>query len=196
MNVWYSRSRSVDPIFTAILRVRKKNSKFILSHQLRMTTNLQDPLFFSQIDVAPPLSQPETVSTMISDIRTLMHEQLTVQNRQNDLLEKLIAQISQTHYRKLYELALWKHANPDLAEFCRRASIKLERVQTDLLSAITEEIDENVETFFDSEYALSEFVDRFGMKFLQLNSLLQILSQLGNAPDIHVQQSSDIHKDI
>ncbi|MDR0337145.1 MAG: hypothetical protein LBI18_08660 [Planctomycetaceae bacterium] len=158
-----------------------------------MSTSSHKPHFFSQIDVvhSVPLSNPEHSS----ELCTLIRELLAAQNRQNELLEELILQVNQSHRRKTIELALWKRANPELADFCRRAAVKLERVQTDLLSTITEEVEYNAENFLDSEFSLNEFVDRFGTKFIHLNTLLQVLSQLGNAPDIQIQQTSESHKD-
>jgi len=105
------------------------------------------------------------------------------QERQNELLEELIVQISQMHRQRMHELASWKQANPDLSYFCKLAAEKLGKVQTDMLSTITNEVEDGYETFMDSEYALGEFVDRFGPRFAHLNGLLQVLAQLGNAPD-------------
>ncbi|MDR1963394.1 MAG: hypothetical protein LBQ50_06420 [Planctomycetaceae bacterium] len=162
---------------------------------LSKSTSSREPHFFSQIDVVHSVPQSRPAQEPLSEICTLMRELLSAQSRQNELLEELISQVSQSHRRKAVELALWKRANPELADFCRRAAVKLERVQTDLLSSITEEVEYNAETFLDSEFALNEFVDRFGMKFIHLNTLLQVLSQLGNAPDIQFQQNSETRKD-
>lgn len=118
-----------------------------------------------------------------------MREMLNGQERQNKLLEGLLAQSSQGHRRRAHDLAMWKRSHPELADFCKRAATKLERVQTDLLSTITEEVEYNSDVLLDSEFGLSEFVDRFGTKFMHLNALLQVLAQLGNAPDIQVHPS-------
>jgi hypothetical protein len=98
----------------------------------------------------------------------------------------MITTITHGQRRRAVELGLWKLSNPELAEYCKRASKKLERIQSDLLSSITEEIESNSDVLLDSEFGLNEFVDRYGTKFLQLNSLLQILTQLGNAPDLQI----------
>lgn len=148
----------------------------------------REPHYFSQIDVIHSLPRPEPpASEPLSEVCVLLRELLSVQDRQNELLENLVSQVGQSQRRKTLELALWKRANPELAEFCRRAATTLERVQTDLLSSITEEVEYNADTLLDSEFGLAEFVDRFGTKFMHLNALLQILSQLGNAPDIQFQ---------
>lgn len=160
-----------------------------------MTNVSREPHFFSQIVVTPSLPRVEPPKAEpAGELCTLMRELLSAQDRQNELLEDLISQVGQTQRRKTLELALWKRAHPELAEFCRRAAGKLERVQTDLLSSITEEVEYNSDTLLDSEFGLGEFVDRFGTKFLHLNALLQVLSQLGNAPDIQF-QTSEAHED-
>ena len=155
-----------------------------------MTNIPRAPHLFSQIDVIHSLPQPiPSTPSSGSEVCGLLREMIRAQDRQNELLEELVAHSTQMQRRKTLELALWKRANPELAEFCKRAAGKLERVQTDLLSSITEEVEYNSDTLLESEFGLSEFVDRFGMKFMHLNALLQVLAQLGNAPDIQFQAS-------
>ena len=161
------------------------------------TTSLE--LLYTQIDVFPTFSPPQPVPvTAVAEhspqLYGLLSELVSVQDRQTALLEELISSITHTQRRRIIELGLWKISNPELAEYCQRAAKKLERIQTDLLSSITEEIVTNADVLLDSEFGLNEFVDRFGTKFLQLNSLLQILTQLGNAPDLPV-PPQEIQKD-
>jgi hypothetical protein len=151
-------------------------------------------LLYTQIDVFPTFTPPQPVSTPplattaehSPQLCGLLSELVSAQDRQTMLLEELVATVLHTYRRRAVELGRWKIVNPELAEYCKRAAKKLERIQTDLLSTITEEIESNSDVLLDSEFGLNEFVDRFGTKFLQLNSLLQILTQLGNAPDLQV----------
>ena len=154
------------------------------------TTSLD--LLYSQINVFPtytpsqPVPAPTTTSEHSPQLCGLLSELVSAQDRQTTLLEEFVSTISNAHRRRIVELGLWKRSNPELAEYCKRAAKKLERIQTDLLSSITEEIESNADMLLDSEFGLNEFVDRYGTKFLQLNSLLHILAQLGNAPDLQV----------
>ncbi|MDR0390769.1 MAG: hypothetical protein LBH59_02600 [Planctomycetaceae bacterium] len=165
-----------------------------------MSNSFNEPHFVSQVDIVHSTPQqesnqlPNQNQEPLSEICLLVRELLAAQDRQNELLEELITQTGQNQRRKAIELALWKRSNPELSEFCRKAAVKLERVQTDLLSTITEEVDSNSESFLESEYCLNEFVDRFGMKFVQLNALVQVLTQLGNAPDIRIQRHENVTK--
>ena len=154
------------------------------------TTSLD--LLYTQIDVFPTFSPPQPivekpVTTEHSpQLYNLLRELVSVQDRQTAMLEELVSSIAHTHRRRAIELGLWKLSHPELAEYCKRGAKKLERIQADMLSTITEEIETNSDVLFDSEFGLNEFIDRFGTRFLQLNSLLQVLTQLGNAPDLQV----------
>ena len=154
------------------------------------TTSLD--LLYTQIDVSPTFSLPKpegakpTTAEHSPQLYGLLSELVSVQDRQTALLEELVGTIAHSHRRRLIELGMWKLSHPELAEYCKKSAKKLERIQADLLSTITEEIESNSDMFFESEFGLNEFIDRFGTRFLQLNSLLQVLTQLGNAPDLQV----------
>ena len=154
------------------------------------TTSLD--LLYTQIDVFPTFSPPQPVlekpitAEHSPQLHGLLRELVSAQDRQTALLEELVTSLAHTQRRRIIELGLWKLSHPELAEYCKRSAKKLERIQADMLSSITEEIETNSDALFDSEFGLNEFIDRFGTRFLQLNSLLQVLTQLGNAPDLQV----------
>lgn len=113
-----------------------------------------------------------------------MREMLAAQDRQNELLEELVVQFGANHRQRQNELLSWQQANPELANFCRRAADKLGKIQTDYLVSITEEVEYGFENLRDGDYMLSEFVDRFGPRFAHLNGLFHVLSQLGTTADM------------
>jgi hypothetical protein len=47
---------------------------------------------------------------------------------------------------------------------------------------MTQEVMDGGESMTESEYMLSEFVDRFGPRLAHLNGVLQVLSQLATPP--------------
>jgi hypothetical protein len=105
------------------------------------------------------------------------------QDRQNELLEELIGQISSAHRQRAHELGQWKQANPRLARNCRAAAEALGKIQTEFLDSLTREIGDNCENLLEGEFMLNEFVDRFGPRMAHLNGLLQVLSQLSATPN-------------
>ena len=142
------------------------------------------PPLFSQIDVANSgfPSQPPASGISGSEAASVLRDILAAQDRQNELLEELVGQLSAQQRQRAAEIGQWKQANPDLARNCRIAAEALSKVQTEYLVGLTEEINENFETLRDGEFMLNEFIDRFGPRLAHLNGLLQVLSQLSTNP--------------
>lgn len=138
--------------------------------------------FISKIDVSAtiPSSPDNNPSFENASVHELLTAMVRAQNRQNDLLEEVVEQLGAAQRQRSLELANWKRMNPELANACRMAAQKLNKVQTEFLTAMSEQIDDNFETLIESEYFLTEFLDRFGPRFMHLNIILQMLSQLGN----------------
>ena len=143
------------------------------------------PPLFSQIDVAQPAYSPPAAGTDggESEQTYLLHQLLTGQDRQNELLQELVNLLGAAQKQRANELGQWKQANPHLAKNCRAAAESLSKVQTEFLNSVTEEIGDNYESFLDGEFMLNEFVDRFGPRMAHLNGLLQVLSQLSATPN-------------
>lgn len=120
---------------------------------------------------------------------------LSAQNRQNELLEEVIEHLSAAGRQRAAELSQWKQANPRLARACKAAAEKLNQIQTDFIDSLSDEIDSNFEFLQDGDFILNEFVDKFGPRFVHLNTILQVLTQLGNAPDIVVPKKSAPNND-
>ena len=96
------------------------------------------------------------------------------QDKQNELLEELVSQVSANQRQRQSELVQWKQANPRLARSCRMAAEALGKVQTEFLDGLTREIGDNFENLIEGEFMLNEFVDRFGPRMAHLNGLLQV----------------------
>ncbi|MEI8376524.1 MAG: hypothetical protein WCJ35_27215 [Planctomycetota bacterium] len=143
------------------------------------------PPLFSQIDVGQPTYHTPVAGTRSSDseVGGLLYQLVAGQDRQNELLEELIGQVSSTHRQRAHELGQWKQANPRLARNCRAAAEALGKVQTEFLDNLTREIGDNYENFMEGEFMLNEFVDRFGPRMAQLNGILHVLSLLSATPN-------------
>ncbi len=143
------------------------------------------PPLFSQIDVTQPAYHPPVSGARSSDseVSGLLRQLLAGQDRQNELLEELIGQISSNQRQRAHELGQWKQANPRLARNCRVAAEALGKVQAEFLDSLTREIGDSYENLMEGEFMLNEFVDRFGPRMAHLNGLLQVLSQLSATPN-------------
>ena len=141
------------------------------------------PPLYSQIDVAQTSypAPPARAQGSAGEHTLLLRELLAGQDRQNELLEELVNQLSGAQKQRASELGQWKQANPHLARSCRIAAETLGKVQTEFLDSLTQEITDNADALMDGDFMLNEFVDRFGPRMAHLNGLLQVLSQLSAA---------------
>lgn len=113
----------------------------------------------------------------------LLQQLVIGQERQNNLLEELVKQNNATQKQRATELGQWKEANPGLARRCRTAAETLSRVQNEFLHNLTDDVTDNEDCLLDGEFALNEFVDRYGPRLAHLNGVLQVLSQLSTTAD-------------
>ena len=143
------------------------------------------PPLYSQIDVSQGAnaSQTPVAGGGAGEQVRLLREMLSAQDRQNELLEELVANLSAAQRQRANELGQWKQANPALARKCRVAAEELSKVQTEFLTSLTREVNDNIDALMDGEFMLNEFVDRFGPRLAHLNGLLQVLSQLSSTPN-------------
>lgn len=118
----------------------------------------------------------------------LLRELVVVQQKSNELLGQLVALVSQQQRQRAAELKAWREANPKLAESCRHAAEALTKVHTEFLSSIASEAATSGEDLLDSDYALGEFIDRYGPRLAHFNGIMQLFAQLG-AP-VQPEQSS------
>jgi len=147
------------------------------------------PPLFTQVDIsAGTLSGSPVHHGADSEQTRLLRDLVAAQDRQNELLEELVSQVTTAvgqfgaaQRQRTQELTQWKDANPSLARDCRTAAEALCRVQTEFLNILTSEVNENAEALADGEFMLTEFVDRFGPRLAHLNGVLQVLAQLGSA---------------
>jgi predicted DsbA family dithiol-disulfide isomerase len=143
-----------------------------------------DPIHISpmfRIDVSPEASQQNDSQEEQGNVVVgLLRELVAGQARQNQLLQELTENTAQMQKQRMTELQQWKDANPQLAQACREAAETLSRVQVQFLETMTEEIADSQESLLDSDFMLSEFVDRFGPRMAHLNGVLQVLAQLGS----------------
>lgn len=151
-----------------------------------MAREPQNSSLFTHIDVsshtATNASSAKPESDVGGDVAALLHQLVHGQQRQNELLDELVQQMSAAQKQRSNELGQWKEANPRLARQCREAAEALSGVQTEFLRNLTEEITDNAESFLDGDFMLNEFVDRFGPRLAHLNGVLQVLSQLSSMP--------------
>ncbi len=133
---------------------------------------------FTHVDVTSnPSSTQQSIRS--DEANVLLKRMIELQERQTLLLEEILQQQLHAQKQRTAELSAWRKANPELAEKCRVAAEALGKVHSDFLGTLANEVEDSAEDMLDSEFMLSEFVDRFGPRIAHLNGVLQMLAQLG-----------------
>ena len=145
------------------------------------------PQVCTQVDISAtsvtrsgPAAPPATPD--LAETNALLREMVALQRRSCDMLAELANQVSLQQRQRAAELKAWREANPELAASCREAAEALTKVHSEFLSTIAREAAENAEGFTDSDYALGDFLDRFGPRLAHFNGVMQLFSQLGAQP--------------
>ena len=137
----------------------------------------------TSIDQAPSATITQRVESQ-SEVPDLLRQLILAQTRQNELLQEIANQLTASQRQRNLELAQWKRANPVLANSCRMAAECLGKLQTDFLTSLAYDVDDNFEDLQGYEYLLNEFFEKYGPRIVHLNTILQTLTVLGNAPDV------------
>jgi hypothetical protein len=84
----------------------------------------------------------------------------------------------ETRQRQHAELEAWQRENQHVVEHCREVLGTLSRVHSGMLSDIAQYVRENEENLLESEFSISDFVDRFGPRMHHLSAMLGVLKQV------------------
>ena len=135
---------------------------------------------FTQVDITSNPAGAHALPPITSGEQThVLREILKALDRQNELIEELVTNTSQHQRLRESELKKWRQEHPRLARNCRTAVDALGQVHSELLDSMTSEINGSADDLMHGDYALNEFVDRFGPRLAHLTGMLHVLSQLG-----------------
>ena len=128
--------------------------------------------------VAPTLAKPaEGGSTEVADI---LRQILVIQQDQlAHLRNTAAAQDAGACWRAL--VARWREEFPDLPEGCKQAMPVLEKAYGALVAQLVEELRDQGPDALDTDFALQDFLDRYGMRLGQLGNILNLVGPLAEA---------------
>jgi hypothetical protein len=137
-----------------------------------------------QFDVSPlltsspaPAEPPPAPATETVD---LLRQLLDVQREQLNYL-RAAAAMHDTVSRWRAFLSRWQHEFPTLGEDCRKSLPLLERSYGKLIADLAEQVRQDGDDALDTDFALQEFLDRYGMKLAQLGTILNLVAPLAEA---------------
>ncbi len=134
---------------------------------------------FSIESTAPsaPKPPPGSVSAEVID---LLRQTLDVQREQLQSL-RAIAAAHDSGARWRAFLGRWQEQFPDLSQGCRTVLPILEQTLGRLITELTEHLAANDDDPLENDFALQEFLDRYGMRLGQLGTLLNLVAPLAEA---------------
>ncbi len=123
--------------------------------------------------VEPP-AQPR------SETPDLLRQLLQVQTEQLQCLRGLLcAHDGGARWRAFLER--WREDFPDLSLSCRQALPILEKCYGKLMAELTDSLGQNGADGLDNDFALQEFLDRYGMRLTQLGTILTLVAPLAES---------------
>jgi hypothetical protein len=124
---------------------------------------------------APHFNLPEAPApTTASEVGDLLRHLIDGQRDQTGLLRGLLASQDQSPKWKAL-LARWHDEFPNVGSSCRAVLPAVERVFLTMVNEVTEKLSDSSADELESDYALGEFLDRYGTR---LNQLAGIINQL------------------
>ena len=142
-----------------------------------------------QFDVAPQTAAAPPAPAGTDSTADLLRQMLDLQRdhlgqiaqSQRDLLAQARSQALDNSARWRNLLARWRSDLPELPDHCRQAYPVLERAYVQMVSAMTRELSEQADDALDSEFAIQDFLDRYGVRLGQLGHMLNIVGTLAEA---------------
>ncbi|MGL6073079.1 MAG: hypothetical protein ACRC8S_02835 [Fimbriiglobus sp.] len=131
---------------------------------------------------SPPIRLPETAPTPPvgnSETLAVLRQVLEVQREQLNLMRAQQAANDNMARWKAF-LARWQDEFPRVGTSCKEVLPMIERCYLTLIQEFTDRVREE-DTDLDSEFVLSEFLDRYGVKISQLGNLLGQLGPIADA---------------
>jgi hypothetical protein len=136
--------------------------------------------FQIESSAAHPSLPPGTPASFSAETVELLRQLVEVQREQlNCLRTSAAAHDNGARWRAF--LNRWHEEFPDLSDTCRKAMPVLEQTYGKLISELTEHLTSDDNDALDSDFALQEFLDRYGMRLGQLGTILNLVAPLAEA---------------
>jgi hypothetical protein len=137
-----------------------------------------------QFDVTPLITSPvpaaEPPPAPPSETVDLLRQLLDVEREQLGLARAAAAAHDAASRWRAF-LNRWQKEFPTLGEDCRKALPVLERTYGKLLAELSEQLRDEGQEALDTDFALQEFLDRYGMKLAQVGTILNMVAPLAEA---------------
>lgn len=134
---------------------------------------------FNVTSYLPP-GPPKSAETVNLELTDLVRQMLEVQRDQlTHMKQAAAAQDAGAKWRAL--MARWSEEFPDLPAGCKETLPVLEKAFGAMLSQLVEELRDQGPDALDNDFALQDFLDRYGMRLGQMGNILNLVGPLAEA---------------
>ena len=113
-----------------------------------------------------------------SSPNTELLKQILEVHKQQLAHAQAVAAANDTGARWRAMVARWREQFPDMLDHCKEVLPVLERAYGSIIVSMVDEIRQQGEDALENEFALQDFLDRFGMRLGQLGNILNLVSPL------------------
>jgi len=128
-----------------------------------------------------PVALLQLVVNLQSQTLDLQRQSLDLQRQQLELAREATQIGREQRARQYAELERWQNGHESVIDHCKESLSSLEQVHAALMGELANYVSENHENLIDGEFALTDFVDRFGPRLAHLNTMLAVLRPLAAA---------------
>lgn len=135
--------------------------------------------------VVPGLNDPVALLHLLVNLQhqglELQRQSFEIQRQQFEMIRETTQVNRDQRARQVSELEKWQASHEPILDLCKQSLGKLEQVHAALMNDLSIYVREHYENLCDGDFALSEFVDRFGPRLAHLNTMLAVLRPLAAA---------------
>ena len=128
-----------------------------------------------------PMALLQMMVNLQSQTLELQRQVLDTQRQQLEMLRETTQVAREQRARQVAELERWQSSHGELLEQCRPTLQRLEQVHASLLRELADYAADYHENLVDGDFALTDFIDRFGPRLAHLNTMLAVLRPLAAA---------------
>jgi hypothetical protein len=157
--------------------------------------NPSSPYWTYRMEVSPTGQGPSPVVPNTNDPVAILHvllnlqsqtleiqrQSLEIQRQQLELAREATQVSREQRARQIAELERWQNGHDSVLDHCKESLTNLEQVHAALMGELANYVSENHENLIDGDFALTDFVDRFGPRLAHLNTMLAVLRPLAAA---------------
>lgn len=135
---------------------------------------------FFQFDMSAGLHPPVDSTPPPSEAQELLRQLVELQREQVTSLRYLVAAHDIGGRWRAF-VSRWKDEFGELPSACRQIMPVLEKSYGKLVTDLAEQVRDNDSDALDNDFALQEFLDRYGMRLTQLGTLLSLVGPIADA---------------